>query len=39
MGNDFKCGCRLSMGHWFLCDVHECLLEEVLEPLDGDLDE
>ena len=23
MGTDFQCGCRCSMGHWFLCDLHE----------------
>lgn len=23
MGDDLKCGCRCSMGHWFLCDKHE----------------
>jgi len=31
MGQDYKCGCRYSMGHWFLCKKHEKELEEKLE--------
>ena len=31
MGRDFKCGCRCSMGHWFLCRTHE---EELVEDLE-----
>jgi hypothetical protein len=30
MGQDWSCGCRISMGHWFLCKNHENLLIEVL---------
>lgn len=26
MGLDFKCGCRLSMGAWYLCTTHETYL-------------
>ena len=22
---DFKCGCRQSMGHWFLCRIYELI--------------
>ena len=33
MGFDYKCGCRFSMGHWFLCEHHEHMLLEVLEIL------
>lgn len=31
MGTDYKCGCRYSMGHWFLCEHHEHMLLEVIE--------
>jgi hypothetical protein len=33
MGQDYKCGCRCSMGHWFLCKAHERELEEDIIPL------
>ena len=33
MGTDFKCGCRVSMGHWFLCLTHEAMLEVILEEV------
>jgi len=31
MGMDFKCGCRCSLGHWFLCKKHE---KEILSKID-----
>ncbi|MGD9381199.1 MAG: hypothetical protein PVI03_02030 [Candidatus Thorarchaeota archaeon] len=31
MGTDFDCGCRRSMGHWFLCEKHTKLVEEGVE--------
>jgi len=31
MGMDYKCGCRVSMGHWFLCAKHEAELLSKLE--------
>jgi hypothetical protein len=34
MGFDYKCGCRLSGGHWFLCDKHEDKLMEDLEEVE-----
>jgi len=30
VGRDFKCGCRCSGGHWFLCAKHEAELEAKL---------
>ena len=26
MGKDFKCGCRVAGGAWYLCDGHESRL-------------
>lgn len=34
MGTDYKCGCRYSMGHWFLCDEHEALIIGSDDPQD-----
>ena len=34
MGKDFKCGCRYSLGHWFLCDKHRLELVEKLEEVE-----
>jgi hypothetical protein len=31
MGMEYKCGCRCSMGHWFLCNEHLGLLLSLLE--------
>ena len=31
MGEDWSCGCRVSMGHWFLCQNHEFILLVMLE--------
>ena len=31
MGQDFDCGCRCSMGTWFLCEKHEAELILKLE--------
>lgn len=31
IGEDFKCGCRCSMGRWFLCDKHESELIYIIE--------
>lgn len=32
MGMDYECGCRESMGHWFLCKKHEAeLLDKLSE--------
>ena len=36
MGTNFKCGCRFSMGSWFLCDEHEL---EVFAKLEIDEEE
>ena len=37
MGRDFKCGCRFSMGHWFLCDKHHTeLLAKLVEQEKGE---
>lgn len=30
MGNEFKCGCRVSAGHWFLCKRHESVFIDML---------
>lgn len=30
MGTDFNCGCRNSMGRWFLCEKHEIQLMNIL---------
>ena len=37
MGIDYKCGCRVSMGHWFLCMKHEAMLESKIEEIKGDV--
>ena len=34
MGKDFKCGCRCSMGHWFLCSKHEAELIAKLKEME-----
>ncbi len=34
MGTDFKCGCRTSGGHWFLCKKHERDLLNSIERAD-----
>jgi len=34
MGMDYKCGCRFSMGLWYLCKKHEAELEAKLEEID-----
>lgn len=34
MGTDFKCGCRNSGGHWFLCDKHELDLLNAIQNAD-----
>ena len=39
MGEDWSCGCRLSMGHWFLCQNHESILLEMLEEVEEKSDE
>ncbi len=31
MGQDFDCGCRCSMGTWYLCEKHEAELILKLE--------
>ena len=28
MGHDYQCGCRCSMGVWFLCDRHIQIIED-----------
>lgn len=33
MGADYKCGCRCSAGHWFLCNEHEAELIGKLEEI------
>lgn len=37
MGEDFKCGCRVSCGAWYLCNKHEndliFNLEEYNKPI------
>ncbi len=30
MGTNYKCGCRSSLGRWYLCEYHE-------KELEGDL--
>ena len=35
MGQGFDCGCRCSMGHWFLCCKHET---ELLKKLESKMD-
>lgn len=30
MGTDFKCGCRTSLGAWYICKKHESKLIELL---------
>lgn len=41
MGTDFKCGCRCSANHWFLCEKHENLIlaEGVFTDEDEENDE
>lgn len=33
MGLDFKCGCRNSLGTWFLCKDHQIELVNKLEEI------
>lgn len=37
MGEDFKCGCRVSFGHWFLCSKHEDMIIEEEINTESDL--
>lgn len=39
MGTDYKCGCRNSMGHWFLCKGHNQILCMELEPYEEETEE
>lgn len=34
IGINFKCGCRCSMGNWFLCNAHEDMLMAELKEDD-----
>jgi len=38
MGMDFDCGCRISVGHYFLCPFHKLMVDRDLDNIQHDSD-